>query len=220
MIDITKEEMKRERARQRRLELKYEVFKMYGGPRCACCGLTCLLFLTVDHIDGSGAKHRKEIKKQGYSSLYRWLRDNHYPSGYQILCFNCNIGSFLNGGICPHHHVKIRTISDMKTRVKIIVDAPQKIYKNLDDKRTYDYERVLEFFNTQITSPVTIAQILERGQPLKFKPWSRDRVRTLVLNFLSSGHMILASRPSGRRPATYAVVEKVVKNSDDSGFEL
>lgn len=38
----------------------------------------------------------------GYD-FYRWLRKHSYPKGnFRLLCFNCNCGRELNGGICPH----------------------------------------------------------------------------------------------------------------------
>lgn len=35
-------------------------------------------------------------------SLCRWIINNDYPNDIQVLCFNCNWGKHLNGGICPH----------------------------------------------------------------------------------------------------------------------
>lgn len=81
-------------------KVKLEVITHYGG-RCACCGETEPLFLTIDHINGGGTAHRKEIGYFG-SSFYIWLRRENYPEGYQVLCFNCNCARGLNGGICPH----------------------------------------------------------------------------------------------------------------------
>lgn len=71
----------------------------YGGV-CACCGERELAFLTIDHIDGGGTKHRQEVG--GGSKFYRWLITNEFPSGYQVLCANCNTGRLTNGGVCPH----------------------------------------------------------------------------------------------------------------------
>jgi len=71
------------------------------GTKCVCCGQDDPIFLTVDHIDGDGEKHRKEIKKWG-SGFYKWLIDQNFPCGFQILCYNCNMGRHRNGGICPH----------------------------------------------------------------------------------------------------------------------
>lgn len=72
----------------------------YGG-KCACCGEDEPCFLAVDHADGDGNIHRKKIGKYG-SGFFKWLVDNDFPEGFQILCHNCNMGKHLNGGICPH----------------------------------------------------------------------------------------------------------------------
>lgn len=71
------------------------------GTKCMCCGQDEPMFLTVDHIHGKGNEHRKEIKKYG-SGFYKWLIDQNFPCGFQILCYNCNMGRHRNGGICPH----------------------------------------------------------------------------------------------------------------------
>lgn len=85
-----------------RLKLKIEVFTHYsnGTPKCTCCGETEIKFLSIDHINGGGGKHIRKIKRFG-SSFYQWLKQYNYPSGYQVLCMNCNFakGHF---GECPH----------------------------------------------------------------------------------------------------------------------
>lgn len=91
------------RTNLRDLRRKVAAFNAYGGPRCNCCGETTVQFLTIDHINGGGNAHRKEIGKGGGGgAMYCWLKRNNYPSGFQVLCFNCNIGRHINGGICPH----------------------------------------------------------------------------------------------------------------------
>lgn len=85
--------------------LKLQVFKAYGGARCRCCGETTLLFLSIDHKHNNGAKHRRQGVGSGVN-LYRWLRRNGYPRGFQVLCHNCNLGRHLNGGTCPHKQVR------------------------------------------------------------------------------------------------------------------
>ncbi len=47
-----------------------------------------MLALTVDHIEGGGSKHRRELR---YWSIYKWLVVEGFPSGYQILCMNCQM---------------------------------------------------------------------------------------------------------------------------------
>lgn len=87
-----------DRRRQREVTLKLEVFSYYGGASCNCCGEKLIEFLSVDHKENNGAEHRRELKN---GSLYRWLKKNNYPKGYQVLCMNCNFskGRF---GYCPH----------------------------------------------------------------------------------------------------------------------
>ena len=75
----------------------------YGGYRCACCGETERFFLTLDHINNDGGKFRKETGFLHHGAkFYKWLKDHGYPSGYQVLCSNCNHGKHRNHGICPH----------------------------------------------------------------------------------------------------------------------
>ena len=86
----------------RRAKLRLEVLSHYsnGLLQCACCGESHTDFLAVDHINGNGKKHRRDIRRSG-TSFFRWLRQNNYPEGYRVLCHNCNqaIGYY---GSCPH----------------------------------------------------------------------------------------------------------------------
>ena len=93
----TKEYMKRwyqEKGKPReakwRVELKTEVLTHYGKGRLACviCGESRLACLSIDHIDGGGISHRKELNAYGYR-FYNRLKRDHYPEGYQTLCMNC-----------------------------------------------------------------------------------------------------------------------------------
>ena len=87
-----------QQAKLRNEKLKTEVFNHYGN-RCACCEETIKKFLTIDHINNDGAIHRKNINGR---NVYRWLKKNGYPAGFQILCYNCNLGKARNNGVCPH----------------------------------------------------------------------------------------------------------------------
>jgi hypothetical protein len=84
---------------QRYQKFRDEVFTHYGEV-CSCCGERESAFLTIDHIDGGGTKHVKTLDK----GFYHWLVANGFPSGFRTLCFNCNIGRYRNGGVCPHQH--------------------------------------------------------------------------------------------------------------------
>ncbi len=86
--------------RERRYGLKLQILAAYGGAKCVCCGETVISFLSIDHINGGGNQHRKKLG--GGWNFYRWLIKNNYPTGYQVLCMNCNFGKRMNHGICPH----------------------------------------------------------------------------------------------------------------------
>src|SRR2546428_625334 len=66
--------------------------------QCKCCGESEILFLTLDHINGGGTQQRKKIR----GIFYRWIIAHGYPTGFRVLCLNCNMGRYLNGGKCPH----------------------------------------------------------------------------------------------------------------------
>lgn len=81
-----------------------QVFEAYGGYKCACCGETEPMFLSIDHIDNNGAEERRSGLYAGSGiGFYQWLRKSGFPPGYQVLCMNCNTGKHKNGGVCPHH---------------------------------------------------------------------------------------------------------------------
>ena len=84
-------------ARKQSAKWKKELMKHYGN-KCACCGEIDPMFLAVDHIDNNGAQHRKEI---GGVRIYKWLIENNFPPGFQILCHNCNLAKEFYGE-CPH----------------------------------------------------------------------------------------------------------------------
>lgn len=70
-------------------QIRKEVIERYGG-RCQClpCGETRLQFLCIDHINGGGIEHRRNMKAP---SIYVWLKRNNCPTEeFRVLCFNCN----------------------------------------------------------------------------------------------------------------------------------
>lgn len=83
-------------------EIKARVFEAYGGAVCACCGERNKKFLSLDHINNDGAAHRKKIGYRGGIGYYLDIVKNNFPPGFQILCYNCNMGKARNGGVCPH----------------------------------------------------------------------------------------------------------------------
>jgi len=118
-----KEQSQRPEVKAKRKGIRYEkrlkILQYYSNslsnsdiPCCRCCGLNSHVdFLAIDHIAG-----RKEMDsepkliKLGYSSkllgqvLQKFIIENNFPDGFQILCQNCNFakGMINNNNICPH----------------------------------------------------------------------------------------------------------------------
>ena len=93
--------MKADRQRNYRKITRYEVVQKYGG-KCACCGETRFEFLTIDHINGGGCRHRKELKVTSIT-FFLWLLKNEIRGDdFQVLCYNCNCAK-LDGDVCPHN---------------------------------------------------------------------------------------------------------------------
>jgi hypothetical protein len=93
----------KELRRQHQVRKKKAAFEAYGGSFCACCGETGLPFLALDHIHGDGKEEKMNGYRVGGERLYALLKKQGYPQGrYRVLCHNCNMGRYLNGGECPH----------------------------------------------------------------------------------------------------------------------
>lgn len=95
-----------ESARKNRQLRKRLVFSHYCNNQiaCSCCGERDFGFLTIDHMYGGGNKHRKERNNQ---EIYKWLILHNFPTGYQVQCYNCNLGRARNGGVCPHEEKRL-----------------------------------------------------------------------------------------------------------------
>ena len=102
------------RSKERLSALKaYSVGK---NPQCACpgCEENRLPFLCIDHIEGGGNTQRNALStpksakihnNPGGGAFYRWLRKNNYPTGYQVMCHNCNVAR--STGPCPVHQTDL-----------------------------------------------------------------------------------------------------------------
>ena len=70
--------------------LHREVLTHYsnGTLECALCDEKHFEFLALDHVNGDGAKHRREMGQGSYQ--LRMLQKAGYPTGFRVLCHNCN----------------------------------------------------------------------------------------------------------------------------------
>jgi hypothetical protein len=84
-----------------------------GGKHPYCKSCRCVIAkkyadaLRDNVFERYGGSHRKTDASVG-KNLYRWLKRNKYPDGFQVLRMNCNLGKSRNNGICPHRsHIQV-----------------------------------------------------------------------------------------------------------------
>lgn len=89
------------RQKHLRIRIKDAVIAKYGG-KCAC--KKCpenknphRRFLTMDHETPVGA-----AREDNYNMHKRLYYSEELLPGFRVLCFNCNCGRYINGGLCPH----------------------------------------------------------------------------------------------------------------------
>lgn len=82
--------------------IRFAVLSHYsnGEPSCECCGERELGFLAIDHINGGGSAHHREVR----CPMDVWLFKNHFPSGFRVLCHKCNFSTGLYGA-CGHEQL-------------------------------------------------------------------------------------------------------------------
>lgn len=79
-----------------------ELVMRHYSPKLKCACKKCpypqpgISFLSLDHINGKG-DHTRSIRRR----LYQWIKSNSFPTGFQVLCYNCNLGK-RNNKNCPH----------------------------------------------------------------------------------------------------------------------
>ncbi len=97
------------RTRNRHNIVRLECIMAYGGV-CACCGEEHPEFLQIDHMGNDGHIERADARTNGLpQSIYRRLKKQGYPPGFQVLCANCNMALAFYGR-CPHRPEHVRLI--------------------------------------------------------------------------------------------------------------
>lgn len=79
---------KQERTLELNRQNKLDVLKYYGNGTLACvqCGESRVGCLSIDHVNGGGNAHRRDLHIHG---LILWLKKNKFPLGFRTLCMNC-----------------------------------------------------------------------------------------------------------------------------------
>lgn len=114
-----------------RKRLKEDVLRHYGDGKCECvkCGFDDVRALSIDHIDGGGNRDRVHSRLSG-DRMYRRLRQDGFPEGYQTLCMNCqfikryenNEHDFAGEGVDRSKEMKRRRLLAMKSKAKANTD--------------------------------------------------------------------------------------------------
>lgn len=81
-----------ERKAQERLKLQTIEKYSKGKMCCLQCGYSNIDALVLDHINDDGAEQRKILGGKRVTGIcfYKKLRTLNFPSGFQVLCANCN----------------------------------------------------------------------------------------------------------------------------------
>ena len=83
-----------------RKQLRAEMIAAYGS-KCNCCGERIPELLTLEHVAGDGAKHRRGVGQNAQAQLVDLKKRGWPRDGYTVLCFSCNLGKG-TGEACPH----------------------------------------------------------------------------------------------------------------------
>ena len=83
--------------------LRMRAIESIGGPRCCSCGITDVRVLTIDHRDGGGTQHRRDVVSS--HGLYKAVIKE--PGKYQVLCHNCT-------WIKRHENDEVRLARDLR----------------------------------------------------------------------------------------------------------
>jgi hypothetical protein len=103
---LTNRDKRNMAAAERLIEKKKLVIEAYGKI-CACCEEADIAFLSIDHIFGDGAEHRRTLDCAAGTNFYHYLIMNNFPDKdrLQVLCHNCNVAKG-TGHLCPHQLYK------------------------------------------------------------------------------------------------------------------
>jgi len=88
------------------IKLRRERVIHHYGSTCECCETSDMDVLSLDHMDGGGTQHRKEVGSG--TTFFKWIEESGYPKEFRVLCLNCNVTRGLYG-TCPHERERIRS---------------------------------------------------------------------------------------------------------------
>lgn len=84
-------------------ECRIQVLTLYGG-KCACCGLSNLKYLELDHKNNDGGKERSNLKGHRGGRYFALVLKQEKREDLQVLCANCHVAKKY-GGCKSEDHV-------------------------------------------------------------------------------------------------------------------
>ena len=164
-----------EREREKTRAARHVVLSHYsnGTFKCACCGEFAYEFLALDHTNGDGCKHRREIGTGSGVSYYKWFINNNFPAGFRVLCHNCNLAIAFYGQ-CPHQngHSCQTSLSSTKDEVYLL-------QQQLVSNRQYIKEQTAKF---QDINKFWVERAFEAERKLKRTQKALQRIARNVTN--------------------------------------
>ena len=103
------------KSRKYNKQIKMCILSHYSGgvPYCNHCGEKDIRCLSIDHIEGCGSSHRRELK----INFYNWLKQNGMPDGYMVLCFNCQwVKRYINNECNRKNACDYKNVSDYQKK--------------------------------------------------------------------------------------------------------
>jgi hypothetical protein len=147
------------RAKKERAQLKLAFLEAFNST-CTCCGENDPRFLTLDHVNNDGNKHRETLKEH---QIMREAKNEGWPRAkYTCLCLNCNLGRSVNGGICPH---KCKSKEEYKAELL-----------------KCDYRMGKEFVNHNTSNLEAARETLKQKRAIlkSFKGFSQDQIAAII----------------------------------------
>lgn len=85
---------------EKRKIIRNEIIQLFGG-KCNLCGFTDIRALQIDHINGTGVKHRNSIGSRYQKMILIEIKNG--SNKYQLLCANCNWIKRTEENELPYH---------------------------------------------------------------------------------------------------------------------
>ena len=124
-------------------KLRLKAIEVLGG-KCVKCGFSDIRALQIDHIHGGGSQ---EVKRLGTVSMLKKVINE--PSGYQLLCANCNWIKRVENNEVKSGRNRIyleAEVDPYHLRYKLQIDPETKSYtgRHINEKHGWAWEWIID----------------------------------------------------------------------------